>query len=117
MPKSDAFLGIWLYTKCVTFTHDSVYYINNIIQTILYETYYKVNMLSSILYRSYYIDHILLTILYDTYYMNHIIWTILYVIGLESLIGQCIRSLILIGQDYQPHMCSICISTIESITS
>ena len=24
MPKSDAFLGIWLYTKCVTFTHDSV---------------------------------------------------------------------------------------------
>ena len=24
MPKSDTFLGIWLYTKCVTFTHDSV---------------------------------------------------------------------------------------------
>jgi len=23
MPKSDTFLGIWLYTKCVTFTHDS----------------------------------------------------------------------------------------------
>ena len=24
MPKSDTFLGIWLYTKCVTFSHDSV---------------------------------------------------------------------------------------------
>ena len=24
VPKSDTFLGIWLYTKCVTFTHDSV---------------------------------------------------------------------------------------------
>jgi len=28
MPKSDTFLGIWLYTKCVTFTHDSVYFLS-----------------------------------------------------------------------------------------